>query len=147
MNGFALDTNIISYVLRGNAEVMKHIAYEETQGVPVVIPPIVYYETKRGLILSHAFTKLSAFERFCIQLGVVDMDRTSLDCAILIYADLRQRGRPIGDADILILVCGNIYPTGTVFLARCRVSFSLAYLSGYAAFNLPCLVPKILVRS
>jgi hypothetical protein len=34
-------------------------------------------------------------------------------------------------------VSENIYGICMVFLARCRVRFSLAYHSGYAAFNLP----------
>jgi hypothetical protein len=35
-----------------------------------------------------------------------------------------------------------------VFLARCRVKlFTLSTTSGYAAFNLPCLAPKILMHA
>jgi len=78
MSGYAVDTNIISFLLRGNRQVQERIYKEANQGAGVIIPPIAYYEIKRGLIDSKATTKLGAFERLCGILGVSVMDRKLL---------------------------------------------------------------------
>jgi predicted nucleic acid-binding protein len=44
MTTFALDTNIVSYILQKREEVMDRLDVEIAQGNEVVIPPIVYYE-------------------------------------------------------------------------------------------------------
>jgi len=102
MSGYAVDTNIISFLLRGDRQVQKRIYKEANQGVGVIIPPIAYYEIKRGLIDSNATTKLDAFERLCGILGVNVMDKKTLDTAANIYATLKKEGRLIEDSDILI---------------------------------------------
>lgn len=102
MNGFAADTNIISFLLRGNLQLQDKIYREANSGKGVVIPPIAYYEIKRGLIDRHAMSKLSAFERLCSMLGVDVMDAETLDKAAGIYAALKRNGCLIEDSDILI---------------------------------------------
>ena len=62
MNGYAVDTNIISFLLRGDRQLQEKIYHEANDGDGVIIPPIAYYETKRGLIDYHAPVKLAAFE-------------------------------------------------------------------------------------
>ena len=102
MNGYALDTNIISYVLRKDRKLQERVYDEASGGQGVVIPPIAYYEIKRGLIDCHATQKLTAFERLCNVLGVGVIDTETLDTAADIYATLKKNGRLIDDADILI---------------------------------------------
>ena len=62
MNGYALDTNIISFLLRGNKQLQEKVYHEASGGRGVIIPPIAYYEVKRGLVDYHAPVKLAAFE-------------------------------------------------------------------------------------
>jgi predicted nucleic acid-binding protein len=102
MSCYALDTNIISYLLRGNRELQKRIYREVNDGGGVIIPLIAYYEIKRGLVDSNATTKLTAFERLCYMLGMDDMDVKTLDVAANIYASKKRQGSLIEDADILI---------------------------------------------
>jgi len=102
MSGYALDTNIISYLLRGNLELQECVYREANHGKGVSIPPIVYYEIKRGLIHKQAFVKLEAFNRLCDILGVTELDIETLDRASDIYAERSRIGRPMEDADILI---------------------------------------------
>jgi predicted nucleic acid-binding protein len=102
LNGYALDTNIISFLLRGNRELQDRVYQEVSGGKAVVIPPIAYYEIKRGLIDYHAPAKLAAFERFCTLLGVDTMDVETLDKASVVYATLKKAGRLIEDSDLLI---------------------------------------------
>ena len=102
MNGYALDTNIISFLLRGNRQLQERVYWEANSGKGVIVPPIAYYEVKRGLINYHAPAKLAAFERLCILLGVDVMDIETLDKAANIYAALKKIGRLIEDSDIFI---------------------------------------------
>jgi tRNA(fMet)-specific endonuclease VapC len=70
-------------------------------GSEIIIPPMVYYEIKRGLIYLNATAKLIAFKKLCSSdIGI--MDDEILDIAISIYIDLQTKGKLIGDADILI---------------------------------------------
>ena len=102
MNGYAVDTNIISFMLRGDKKLQTKVLQEVSGGNDVIIPPIVYYEIKRGLIDYHAPAKLAAFEKLCGMLGAVDMDTKTLDIAAGIYAALKKVGKLIEDSDILI---------------------------------------------
>ena len=102
MSGFALDTNIISFLLRGDRQLQEEVYREASDGSGVVIPPIAYYEIKRGLSASQTPVKLAAFERLCKMLGVDEMDVETLDKAASIYASLKKSGQLIEDSDILI---------------------------------------------
>ncbi|MDR0310193.1 MAG: PIN domain-containing protein [Acidobacteriota bacterium] len=99
---YALDTNIISYLLRGDTGVTQRWRRERTQGNPSVIPTIAYYEVKRGLVAANAKSKLEAFERLCGALNVDYLTIEDVDVASRIYAERKTLGRPIEDADLLI---------------------------------------------
>ena len=102
MNRYALDTNIISYSLRGDRQIQTRIYNEVNEGDNIVILPIVYYEIKRGLISCNAINKLKAFDNLCNIFGIDDLDIKILDIAADIYATRKLQGRSIEDADILI---------------------------------------------
>ena len=102
MSGYAVDTNIISFLLRGNRQLQEKVYWEANNGKGVIVPPIAHNEVKRGLINFHASAKLAAFERLCTLLGVDAMDIETLDKAANIYATLKKFGRLIEDSDILI---------------------------------------------
>lgn len=76
----------------------------ERQGQEVFISCITYYEIKRGLLAANATSQLSTFNDFCsrkVTVLLVD-DIEIIERASEIYADLRRRGTPVQDADILI---------------------------------------------
>ena len=97
-----MDTNIISFLLRGDKQLQEKIYREANGGSGVIIPPIAYYEAKRGLVDYHAPVKLAAFEQLCNMLGVDEMDVETLNKAAGIYAALKKVGQLIEDSDILI---------------------------------------------
>ena len=88
---YALDTNIISYLLRGDTCVTQRWRWERAQGNPSVIPIIAYYEVKRGLISANAKNKLKAFEQICAALSVDDLTINDVDTASRIYAEQKTR--------------------------------------------------------
>jgi predicted nucleic acid-binding protein len=99
---FALDTNIVSFILRGNSNIRLRIRQEELQGNNVTIPLVTYYEVKRGLFASGATSKLRMFEFLCSDLGVRILNTQDMDAAARIYADNKYKGTPMEDDDIMI---------------------------------------------
>jgi predicted nucleic acid-binding protein len=99
---YALDTNIISFYLRGNAIVIANVEKAINDGNSIVIPPLVYYEVKRGLMLINATKKLEEFEVFCELFPVGELSNYLLEESIKIYVQERKAGRNIEDADIFI---------------------------------------------
>jgi len=99
---YALDTNIISYILRDEYGVRERWRTEEALGNRAVIPVIVYYEAKRGLVYKGAADKLKSFERLCGSLSIKNLSVKDVDAASIIYSEGKKKGRPIEDADLLI---------------------------------------------
>ena len=50
MNGYLLDTNIVTAHLKQHPSVRQHIQAAELAGHPVRLNAVSYYETKRGLL-------------------------------------------------------------------------------------------------
>jgi len=99
MMTYALDTNIISYFLREDNTIVSRVRSILNAGNKLVIPPLVYYEVTRGLLLKDARKQTSAFNRFCQHIPIGDIDIKALDIAAKIYV---ERNRTVGDADTLI---------------------------------------------
>jgi len=99
---YALDTNILSYMLRGDRCVGERYLLESNEGHECVIPPIAYYEIRRGLLAVNATAKLRNFDELCFEFKVGDMNFHIWNEAAKIYAAGRQMGRVIEDADIFI---------------------------------------------
>jgi predicted nucleic acid-binding protein len=99
---YALDTNIISFYLKGNETVANNISIALMSGNDVVIAPIAYYEVRRGLLAVCGKRWLEKFDNLCALLGVGTLNNDILDAAAEIYAEQRKIGRPMQDADIFI---------------------------------------------
>ena len=55
---YALDTNTISFIMKGNETVRERYFEAASKGVQYVIPLMVYYEIKRGLKSNNAGNRL-----------------------------------------------------------------------------------------
>lgn len=99
---YMLDTNIISYLLKGNKSVLQKIDSLAEDDNEISIPSIAYYEIKRGLVANNATTKLTRFLKFVEEIGVVELTTSTLDVAARVYADLKKIGRSIEDDDLFI---------------------------------------------
>ena len=102
MTTFALDTNIISYLLKDNTQVFKRYRQEIRYGNDIIIPPVAYYEIKRWLLLKNAAKQAKSFEQLYDEFGIGEMPIAVWDEAARLYAIHTKQGTPIGDADILI---------------------------------------------
>jgi tRNA(fMet)-specific endonuclease VapC len=109
MNGYLLDTNIVTAQLKRHPGVRQRIRDAELAGHPVRLNAVSYYETKRGLLAIGAHRQLDAFKRLWRVLGIVMIDQAALDKAAELYATLRASGQLIEDADLLIAAMALVH--------------------------------------
>lgn len=100
---YYLDTNIISYILRNNQNVISKI--KEVLRNPnneIKISVIVYYEILRGLFSTKAFRKIEIFKKFCEMYELVDFTENQALLSSHIYSELKATGNIIEDDDLFI---------------------------------------------
>ena len=97
---YSLDSNIISYMIRKNKSVCDRYLAESRMGNECVIPPVVYYEVKRGLLFAGATAKAHSFDSLCRDFSVGEMNPLAWDEAARLYALHRRQGTLIEDADL-----------------------------------------------
>jgi tRNA(fMet)-specific endonuclease VapC len=98
-----LDTDTLSEIIKGKNPglIRESREYLTTHG-HFAFSIMTRYEILRGLKAKGATTKLVAFERFCRANNILPLIDPIIMRAAEIYADLKQRGQLISDADILI---------------------------------------------
>lgn len=99
---YFLDTNIISYILNGNEKVKNRIEEILLNNDIISIPVFSYYEIRRGLLSVGASAKIERFNNFVRICELVDINISTFDIAAQIYAQLKQKGNLIEDADLFI---------------------------------------------
>jgi len=99
---YALDTNIVIHLLRDTATVVSQYEKMLMRGTPIIIPPYVDFEIRRGLRYSNATAKERIYQRFCDSCEIGEMRRETWTYAANLYSDLRHNKFTVGDADLLI---------------------------------------------
>lgn len=100
---YLLDTNIVTAILKNNQRIEQKIQELRKQKKRLYISCLTYYEVKRGLLAVNATRQISIFDNFCQVVTILLLDDLEIiERASEIYADLKRKGRPIQDADILI---------------------------------------------
>ena len=99
MRKYLLDTNIVSYYLKGDESLKERISNNIDS---LAISIISYYEIASGLQSINANKRITGFEKFCELIDVVNLDRASILASCQIYSNLKKSGNLIDDIDILI---------------------------------------------
>ncbi|MFM5981126.1 MAG: type II toxin-antitoxin system VapC family toxin [Sphaerospermopsis kisseleviana] len=108
--GYLLDTNIVSAIFKNNQKVIIQLDNLRIQKEKVFMSAVTYYEIERGLLAVNATKKLKDLEKLATQYQVLLLDDMAIfKKASEIYADLKQRGLPIQDADIFIAATSIIH--------------------------------------
>jgi predicted nucleic acid-binding protein len=102
MTKYALDTNIITYYLKGDKNIINRVTEETDNENCIIIPPMAFYEIRRWLLTINSNKKLLLFETMCSLSGIGSINREILEAASMIYSDLQKTGIAVGDNDILI---------------------------------------------
>ncbi|NJO80065.1 MAG: type II toxin-antitoxin system VapC family toxin [Cyanobacteria bacterium RM1_2_2] len=97
-----LDTNIISYFLRGNDKVVNQLSQYNQFYDAITFSLLTYYEIKSGLLYKNASSLLNQFEQLADESEILPLSIATMDIASSIYADLRRQGLLIPPIDILI---------------------------------------------
>ena len=97
---FALDTNTLSYFMRGEGRVAERLAATPPQ--QVALPAIVIYEINFGLRRAGRRAQLDGFARMVQATTVLDFDAEAADHAARIRLELEAAGTPIGPTDLLV---------------------------------------------
>ena len=98
---YALDTNIITYYLKGNAKILDKVD-SEAKNDKIVIPPFAYFEVKKWLLAVNSKNKLQAFEKLFEEYGIDSVDEDMFNLALSLYIKLRKAGIAVDDGDLLI---------------------------------------------
>lgn len=97
-----LDTDILSALMRKDPIVVDRARRYLAEQGQLTISLITRYEILRGLKARNAVKQLARFDEFCASNEVLPITDDIIVRASGIYADLRQKGQLIPDADILI---------------------------------------------
>jgi predicted nucleic acid-binding protein len=99
---YALDTNIIIHLLRNTPAVVSQYDEKLAQGIPIIIPPYVDFEIRRGLRYANATAKEQIYQRLCESCEAGEMRRETWVYAANLYSEMRHSKFTVGDADLLI---------------------------------------------
>jgi tRNA(fMet)-specific endonuclease VapC len=99
---YALDTNIVTALLKDNEAVLHHATIATSHGNELIIPPIVDYEIRRGLADERFQKRLARFEKLLEVIRIGTFNLPVWRKAAQIYHSLAIKGCIIEDADILI---------------------------------------------
>lgn len=99
MSSYLLDTNIVSFYLKGDESLKDKVADRIDS---IALSMISYYEVLSGLQSINANRRIREFEDFCSLIEVVNIDKASILASCRIYASLKRSGNLIDDIDILI---------------------------------------------
>ena len=102
MNKAVLDTDILSAIMRKDADALTNARQYLTAHPNLTISIITRYEILRGLMAKNATTQIANFHRLCGTLIVLPLNDATVVRAASIYGQLRREGKTTGDADILI---------------------------------------------
>jgi tRNA(fMet)-specific endonuclease VapC len=101
---FALDTNTVSFLLRGEGRVAERLI--EIDPAKVAIPTVVLHELRYGLLrmspAAAAARRREHLEQFIGCITILPLDERSAAEAAAIRVELERLGTPIGPFDVLI---------------------------------------------
>lgn len=102
MNRALIDTDIISYYLRGDSNVVRNFDNYLNHYDFIEISLITYYEIVSGLLSKNALKQLAVFEDFVSENVILPLTEKSVKISAELYSTLRLSGNLIDDIDLLI---------------------------------------------
>lgn len=119
MRQVLLDSNILSYFLRGNSAVIEQLRIYRQHYTYLSFSIFTYYEIKSGLLYKDARNQQQQFDRLAEASEVIAYDREISDIATQIYVNLRTKGQLITPIDLFIAATA-IYCNYTLITANIK---------------------------
>jgi len=102
MNRVLIDTDILSYYLKGDSNVKdnakKYLAFFDEIDISI----ITHYEIIRGLIAKDAKIQLKIYTAFILQNNIISLTNKSVEISAELYGKLKNMGKIIDHIDLLI---------------------------------------------
>ncbi|MGK7890435.1 MAG: type II toxin-antitoxin system VapC family toxin [Leptolyngbyaceae cyanobacterium] len=97
-----LDTNIVSYFLRGDVAIVEKFRVYHQHYPYLSFSIFTYYEIKGGLIYRDASKKMQRFEQLAEVSEIIPFDKAIANTASEVYCNLRHRGLVVTPIDLFI---------------------------------------------
>ena len=97
-----IDTDILSYYLKGNEKVIAKVIEYLKEFPTLNISSITYFEILGGLEYKKATRQIKEFENFSSNCRIFNVDQESIRLSAKEYGRLRRKGITIGNSDLLI---------------------------------------------
>ena len=104
-----IDTDILSLMMRMDANVIKQAQKYIKKHSQLTFSIITEYEILRGLKVKNATKQIKVFEQICTKNEILPITNGIIIKATEIYAELYKGGKLIGDADILIAATAMVH--------------------------------------
>lgn len=123
-NQYLLDTNISSYVIKGNIPAVR-FRLNRIPTSQIFVSAVTEGELRYGVARLSGATKLQRIvEQFLLQVTVLSWDSAAAECYGDLRAELEQLGQPVGSLDMMIaahaLSVGAILVTSDRVFARIK---------------------------
>lgn len=116
MTFYLLDTKTISDLIVNESHVVRRAAEWLAAGDDLGLCRPVHYEILRGLLWRGATRKLGTYVRRVIPIMVwTDLEDADWEEAARLWADTRQRGKQLGDPDLLLAAVAH--RTGAILVS------------------------------
>lgn len=102
MRASLIDTDILSMFFRNDPEVTAYFASYLARHKKINISIITHYEIMSGLMHRDARKQTALFLDFVSKNNVLPLTEQSVKISAEIYAELRKKGKPLDDIDLLI---------------------------------------------
>lgn len=107
-----LDTDVLSFYLRGQAQVVQRVAHYLQVPARLELSVMSYYELRRGLVRIGAHQRLQQLEAFMERCQVWDVSREIAREAAELAGRLAARGERLDDADVIIGATARVLGIG-----------------------------------
>lgn len=102
MKSALIDTDILSMFFRNQKNVVNKFREYIDRHSQINISIITYYEIASGLKHRDSQKQYRLFEKFSDQSNIIPLTKKSTDMSAEIYAEMRKKGTPVDDIDLLI---------------------------------------------
>lgn len=97
-----IDTDILSMFFRGDEKVKENFQLYLEKYDEITISILTYYEIVSGLKHRDAKKQMKAFVEFSSHSLIYNLSEKSTEISAGLYANLRKKGTPVDDIDLLI---------------------------------------------
>lgn len=102
MKPVILDTDVLSFFLKGDPRVTEIVSEYLIEHDRLIITRVTQFEILAGLEYKNACSQLAEFKKFARQCIILNITQKSITKSAKIYGELRRNGIQIGTPDLLI---------------------------------------------